>query len=133
MENQCQFPGCSRFAQKNGYCIGHRIYSNVPPEEKKKALPGKRSEKMKEEMKLYKPQVKAYLARPENEFCKINSPVCTGKAECVNHKKRRGGNLRDERYFEPACGPCNNYIEANTQWALDNGHLIPVHQKEKNA
>lgn len=101
------------------------------PDEKKPAKPiEKRSEKMIAEMKLYKPQVKAFLARPENQDCQIKSPVCTGKATCVNHKKRRGGNLRNEKYFQPACGPCNGFIESNTQWALDNGHLIPVHKKE---
>lgn len=81
-------------------------------------------------MKLYKPQVKEYLARPDNKFCKIVSPVCTGKATCVNHKKRRGSNLRNEKFFEPSCAPCNGYIEMNVQWAMDNGHLISVHKKE---
>lgn len=103
----------------------------VTPEPKKKPEPpAKRSEKMKEEMKLYKPQVKEYLARPENEYCKIKSPVCTGKATCVNHKKRRGSNLRNEKFFQASCAPCNNYLESNTQWAMDNGHLISVHKKE---
>lgn len=101
------------------------------PKKEPKPMP-KRSEKMKQEMKSYKPMVKEYLSRPENEFCKIKSPVCTGKATCVNHRKRRGSNLLNEKFFQPSCSPCNLYIEENTQWAIDNGHLISVHKIEKD-
>lgn len=101
------------------------------PREKKKPEPiAKRSEKMIDEMKLYKPQVAVYLAKPENKDCKIKAEgVCQGKATCVNHKKRRGKNLREEKYWEPACEPCNNFCESNPKWAYDNGHLISVHKK----
>ena len=103
------------------------------PKEKKKPKPiSKRSDKLKDEMKLYKPQVKAYLEKPENQQCRIKAEgVCLGKATCVNHKKRRGKNLREEKYWEPACEPCNNFCESNPKWAYDNGHLISVHKKEE--
>lgn len=101
----------------------------APAEKKKPQPPARRSGKMKDEMKEYKPKVKAFLAKPENQFCHIKSPVCKGKATCVNHRKRRGSNLLKEEYWEPSCTPCNGYIEENVQWALDNGHLISVHKK----
>lgn len=113
--------------------IQEEARKNRIPAELKKRIP-KRSEKSKDVMKEYKPIVIEYLERPENKDCKIKSPVCTGKATCVHHKKRRGQNLINEKYFEPSCGPCNSYIENHVSWALANGHLISVHKIErKNA
>lgn len=125
----CQFPNCKSNTVKGDFCIGHAKFSKVPVEVKKPLQ--KRSEKMKDNMKEYKPMVKEYLNRVENQDCQIKSPVCTGKATCVNHKRRRGKNLTNEKYFQPSCGPCNNYIESHSQWALDNGHLISVHKIER--
>jgi hypothetical protein len=106
--------------------------ARVPKPKKEKQPIAKRSDKLQDEMKLYKPQVKAYLAKPENQDCKIKADgVCQGKATCVNHKKRRGKNLREEKYWEPACEPCNNFCESNPKWAYDNGHLISVHKIEE--
>jgi hypothetical protein len=105
--------------------------SAVPVEKKQGGLK-KRSEKMTAEIKQYKPMAAEFLSRPGNQTCKIKSPVCTKKATCINHKKRRGKNLMNEKYFEPSCGPCNNYIESHSQWALDHGHLISVHKIERS-
>lgn len=104
---------------------------SVPVEKKKTGLK-KRSEKAKIEMKEYKPMVIEYLSRPGNQECQIKSPVCTKKATCVNHKRRRGKNLMNEKYFQPSCADCNFYIENHSQWALDNGHLISVHKIERS-
>lgn len=104
------------------------------PTGKKAAKPlSKRSEKMEAEMKLYKEQVKVYLEKEENKICLIQSPLCKKVAVAVNHKRRRGKNLRNEADWEPCCAPCNTYIESNVGWAVDNGHLISphIHQKEK--
>jgi hypothetical protein len=127
----CEFPNCKMNAVKaSKYCIGHGRMLLKVPVETKSTIP-KRSDKMIEEMKQYKPLVANFLSKPENSICLIQSPVCTKKATCVNHKKRRGKNLMNEKYFEPSCGPCNNYIESHTQWALDNDHLISVHKIER--
>lgn len=70
MCNQCIFPGCTRGAAKDSdYCVNHRKVYDEKPKVKKKPKPiPKRSAKMKQEMKLYKPQVKAYLAKPEKQL-----------------------------------------------------------------
>src|SRR6187401_2626133 len=112
---KCEFPNCKNHA-KDKYCPGHtRMMKDVHVD--KKPQLNKRSEKMKDDMKEYKPIVTEYLSRPENQMCQIKSPVCTKKATCVNHKKRRGKNLTNEKYFQPSCVPCNNYIESHSQWA----------------
>lgn len=130
--DRCEFPNCRSNRVHGIYCIGHAKMMGVakPPAEKKPIA--KRSEKLKGEMKEYKPQVQAYLAQPESQACKIQSPVCTQKATCVNHKKRRGLNLRNEQFWEPSCSPCNGFIESNVKWAMDNGHLISVHKVAKS-
>lgn len=98
------------------------------PKAKKATAPlSKRSEKMQEEMKLYKKQVTAYLSKEENQICLIQSTVCKKIAVAVNHKRRRGKNLRNEKDWEPCCAPCNLYIEEYPEWAIENGHLISPH------
>jgi len=89
-----------------------------------------RSPKMTKQMRLYAKEVAEFLAKEENEVCIIRSPDCTVKATCVNHKRRRGKNLRNQKDWEPACGPCNSYIENHDQWARDNGHLLSVHKNQ---
>lgn len=131
----CQIPGCVFHSEKNGYCIRHKFMTSsssevaVKENKPRKEIP-KRSEKLKDEMKEYKKEVKIFLSRPENEMCLIQSPVCTKKATCVHHKKRRGKNLRNEKYQEPACEPCNLYVEEHPKWAYENGHLISIHKPE---
>lgn len=107
--------------------------ARIPKDKKPKEAIAKRGEKMKDEMKEYKKEVKEYLAKEENEICLIQSPVCTKKAVCVNHKRRRGKNLRNQKDWEPSCAPCNNWIESHTAWAVENGHLISphIHQKDQ--
>ena len=139
MAEVCGFPGCKRVAEKNGYCVGHRIYAgdkipdNAPMALKRQVKPvAKRGEKLRDEMKLYKKEVKAYLAQPEHQHCKIQAPGCRGAAVAVNHLKRRGKNLRIQKYWEACCAPCNTYIEEHPAWAYENGHLISVHTKITN-
>ncbi len=128
----CEFPNCNNHSINGQYCIGHAKMMNDRTVIKPKGL-RKRSEKTAELMKTYKPRVKAFLARPENEVCLILSPVCTVKATAVNHKKRRGINLLEEKYWEPCCPRCNNWIEQHPDWAIQNGHLISVHQVDKTS
>jgi len=128
---KCSFPNCTNnTVGDNEYCIGHNRMLNIVPVEHNTSLK-KRGEKMMDQMKLYKPMIKNYLEQPENKVCLILSPVCTVKATCVNHKKRRGKNLLNQKYWEPSCFHCNGYIERHPDWALENGHLISVHQVEK--
>lgn len=91
------------------------------PEKPKPDPIGKRSDKMKEEMKLYKPHVKEYLARPDNQECKANMKGCTGKATVVHHKRGRGINLRIEKHWLPTCSFCNIEIERLDSVAREKG------------
>lgn len=69
----------------------------------------------------------------DHPACAIRSPVCTGKATCVNHKKGKATIelLLDEKYWEPSCWPCNNWIESNDAWAREHGHKVSRHAKTK--
>lgn len=105
--------------------------ARIPKGKKEQKPIGKRSTEYQSEMRQYKKEVEDYLAKEENEMCLILSPVCSKKATCVNHKRRRGKNLRNQSDWEPACVPCNNYLESHHQWAIENGHLVSVHQNKK--
>lgn len=114
-----------RFELKNGI---------RKPDEKKQPKPiAKRSEKLKEQMKLYKPQVKKFLAKPENRFCKIQMPGCTKKATCVHHAAGRiGEKLMDEKDYIPACIHCNLAVEINDLEAREKGFKKSRHEKAKD-
>lgn len=66
--------------------------------------------------------VEAKRFRKDNPNCVIKSPNCTARTQGVHHKKGRGKHLLDKSTWLPACNPCNHYVEANHQWAIDNGH-----------
>lgn len=97
------------------------------PDKPKKEIP-KRSKKMKGVIKEVKKLYEIYLAKPENQICLIQSPVCTKVATVVNHKRRRGANIANVKDWEPCCPACNGYIENHTSWAVKNGHLISAHK-----
>jgi hypothetical protein len=87
--------------------------------EKKPIAP--RSKKLAEVMrKEYVPQVKEMVKK--NTPCKVNSPVCTKKAQGFHHLQGRiGANLTDKKKKIPCCNPCNRFIEENDAWARANG------------
>lgn len=148
MAEQCKFPLCKRFAEKNGYCIGHRIYASQSTEslkEKNDSAAVKKTDKpvsfskiktaikkvslkmadIKKQLKKLYPQ---FLKK--HPFCEINSPVCTKVATCINHKKGRGKNeILNEETWEASCTACNGYIEENDSWARENGHKVSRHSK----
>lgn len=67
--------------------------------------------------------------REANPFCKINSPVCTGKTQGVHHMKGKSTIelLMDKRFWKPACNACNGYCEDHSEWAKENGHKLSKH------
>lgn len=100
----------------------------------KKKEPGKKKymkPRNKKKAKEYRELGKMYGPYLENNpVCAIRSPVCTYRATTVNHKAGRGKNeVLDQSTHEPSCDPCNFYIEAHHQWAVDNGHKISRHTK----
>lgn len=78
------------------------------------------SKKQAKALREYSKISKAFLA--EHEMCEIQSPECTGKAECVHHSRGKvGALLMEEKYFMAACFRCNGYIEEHDSWARNNG------------
>lgn len=59
----------------------------------------------------------------EGERCAIGSEVCTGWAQGWNHPdgKENAEKLLDVENGQPACNPCNCYIEIHHKWAVENG------------
>lgn len=89
---------------------------------------GNRKSKKRQEIdaKEYAPAAKQF--REDHPFCEINAPgVCTGQTQGVNHKKGKATIelLMDQEFWEAGCNPCNQYCEANSEWAEKNGHKIP--------
>lgn len=103
-----------------------KMFGTVQPEIKKvRTVIAKKSKSTKQQDKIYKPFVKEYLSRPENKYCKINSPVCTKIATTINHLKRRfKAVIMNEKYIEPCCENCNGFIEQFDSWAREHGHLL---------
>lgn len=126
-ENKCEWPLCRDEARPGKkMCFMHgRIYENTPAP---KPLPqpiAKKSEKMKQEDKVYKKFVAEYLSRPENKRCNIQGPNCTVIATCINHLKRRFKDTKmNEEFIEPSCSTCNVDIENNHAEAKATGHLL---------
>lgn len=133
----CLFPGCSRHPEKNGYCIGHRIYASTHVEKEKPKPIAKRSEKMKETMKSLKKEYALYLANPENKFCQLKMDAgCTKVASVVHHTEgREGANLTDQSKWMPSCSHCNIQAEAKDGEARDKGvkksKHVPNYQRVK--
>jgi hypothetical protein len=82
----------------------------------------RRSKSLASEMRKYVPEMKAFLAKPENEFCKIRMKGCTNKAACVHHPEGRiGKKLRDQSKWIPSCGSCNLQVEIKDLEAREKG------------
>lgn len=100
-----------------------RMLGIKPPEEKKlpKPIP-KKSEKMKAEFKKYLPEMKKFLAKPENRECQIKMKGCTAKATCVHHAAGRTGHkLHDQDDWVASCSSCNLTVETDDLIARAKG------------
>lgn len=101
----------------------NKMLGLAPAKEEKKYKPiPKRSKSLKAEFRKYVPEMKAFLAKPENEFCKIRMEGCTGKAVCVHHPAGRiGKKLRDQSEWMPSCASCNLQVEIKDLEARQKG------------
>lgn len=96
--------------------------ARMPKGKKAAEPPPKRSDSMKDKMKEYKKQVKAYLSKPENLRCKIQAPGCKNVSTCVHHTAgRTGSQLTNEEDWMPSCTPCNNWVEMNDSESREKG------------
>lgn len=64
--------------------------------------------------------------RALNPFCAIKSPVCTHRTQGVHHLKGKATIelLMNKKWWLSACNPCNDYVEANSAWAYENGFKL---------
>lgn len=131
MPELCKFPLCKSWAHKDGLCINHaRHYSesevkavNKPVIKKPIA---KKSEKMKSQEKEYRKIVREMLA--EDDSCELRTPECTGQAQGLHHKKKRGSNYLNKKYLARACNACNGWCESHPLEAVEMGLLISNHK-----
>ena len=126
--NTCTWYNCTRIIDRDKYCFHHKQYSGTPaPKKEVKAIP-KVSEKRKVIDKEYK-KIKTEMLKKDDR-CKIKSPVCTGKAESLNHtQKRSPKNLIELGNLKGCCISCNGYLESHDDWARQNGHTISRFKK----
>lgn len=130
---ECAFPYCKRNAEKNGYCVGHRIYAvmaiksshiETPAKAKRqvarKKPVNKKTKKLAKAERAYRKIVLEMLAA--DPYCQIRSPVCMGAADGLHHMRGRGKRLNDRDNLKPACNACNSYVESHRAWAEENGH-----------
>lgn len=95
------------------------------PEKPKKAKKriNKKSAGKKVVDRELKKLVPIFLAK--HPVCEIKSPVCTGQATVVHHRKGRGKvNVTNVKTFVAACPSCNGWVEDNDKKARDLGHKV---------
>jgi len=116
----CNFPLCQRKAEKNGYCVCHKIYSDTPAEKKAPyKIPNKSANAKKTDRKLKKIVDDLKLINPA---CQLKTPVCTGYAQGSDHiVKRSPKNVTDKNNIVLACNACNSWKEANSKKAKEMG------------
>lgn len=94
-----------------------------PPQQKKPRKIAPFSKKRQAANKVY-----AEKSRPfwKGKTCQIRSPVCTGAAQGIHHRKGKAtiSDLLDERYWMAACNHCNAYVETNDAWARRLGFKV---------
>lgn len=101
------------------YRLGLKNGTQSKPEKVSKPIP-KRSEKMKGEMKKYKPAMIDFLKK--NKLCKLKFDGCQVFANCVHHVRGRiGKQLHKQEDWLPSCGWCNGVAEIRSQEAKDKG------------
>lgn len=84
-----------------------------------KSIP-KRSKKMEEEMKLYRPEMMKYLKA--NPVCKLDMQGCAKVATCVHHTRgREGEQLHNQKDWLPSCVNCNLQVEIKDLEARQKG------------
>ncbi len=120
----CRWPvTCTSKAEHDGYCLFHKMYSEVPEPPKLKKPIAKESKKTKKENRQYRKQVAERLE--ESPWCELNSPVCTHFAQGDDHtQKRSPANKMLLENRKRSCNACNTFKENNLSWAIANGHHI---------
>lgn len=129
--------GINNIRAVKGACAINDVYNKVKkqkPEPEADAPVTAKKPKAKKRMNKKSPNKKAvdrelkklvpiFLAK--HPVCEIKSPVCTGQATVVHHKKGRGKvDVTNVKTFVAACPPCNGWVEENDKKARDQGHKV---------
>lgn len=110
MAKICLREECKNPQFGGGYCK----WDQHLREDKKKPAPIKsRADKKRAIDRVYFHLREVFLALPENWFCKIKAPGCTGKATEVHHTLGKILHYLNVRTWLPACRGCNQWAEAN--------------------
>ena len=105
-----------------------RMLGNITPVTKEIKPIAKVSEKQKERNKELSKVVK--VKKKDTTLCQVKSPVCVGSPVRSHHIEGRiGKKMTNPDKIILACDPCNGYIEANSQWAIDNAFKESKHDK----
>lgn len=114
------------------YLISRRraMLDGKPATEKPKPAPiAKLCDKRKELQKVYVKLVKEMLK--ENPLCEMKTPVCTGKAQGLQHKQKRSEkNLCDRNNLLRSCNACNLFVEENPLYGIEHGLIVSKHFKK---
>jgi hypothetical protein len=117
-QENCTIKTCWNYGHYGRKC-GHIGGSLSEPKPIKKLS----EKRQKVQTKEYLPLVREILKKNPN--CRIQSPVCTTKAQGLHHLAGRvGAKLTDKKYLIPACNPCNDFVERNPPWARANGFKL---------
>ena len=128
--SDCNFPLCTRIAQKNGLCIGHRIYQNEFPsaiikEEMKQQTKKAPIKNVSDKRKVLNVELAKIVKRIKKDrpVCEMKVPgVCSGKTVTAHHSKGKvGALLLDEKYLIASCSPCNLWEVAHPKEAKEMG------------
>ncbi|SHN42300.1 hypothetical protein SAMN05216311_114171 [Chitinophaga sp. CF418] len=121
MAKTCNASSCIGPVFSKGFCRFHQYLRNDKKAKRIRQFSIKRERINRRE---YQPQARQFVI--DNPVCNIRSPVCSYHAECVNHRKGKDTIklLLDMSFWEASCFLCNNWIEANHQWAVDRGHKL---------
>lgn len=100
------------------------LKNGAPKPEKKKQMKIKPvSDKRAKMNKVY-----AEASRPfwKGQRCQINSPVCSGAAQGIHHRKGKATPtlLMDKTWWMRACNHCNAYVETHDEWARERGFKL---------
>lgn len=105
VKTKCRQPGCHILIESPGYCEKH-IKQKNQLYDKQRGTAHQRGY-----TKNWGDYSKAFRARPDNQFCVLNLPGCTGFAECVDHIDPVNGpddpKFWNESNHQPACNHCN--------------------------
>lgn len=122
MPKKCDHPGCKNDAKSKGKCWWHvpkKPLKRTPLKKKFYVIP-KRSKKQDARIRKYNPIQKAFLALPENKYCRCG---CGRIADSVHHSQGKIGDLLfDTSTFIPLTwNPCHMYYETHPEEAIAKG------------